>query len=135
MNEILILEGGFNEEHEVSLKTAKEVKKILKKNKIKYGSLLVDPKNFKNKIKKYSNNLILFNALHGPFGEDGKIQLILKTNKFKFTHSSVSSSKNCFNKITSKKKLSNYNIKTPMFIKVKPKTLNEKYLNKIKKKF
>ncbi len=135
MNEILILEGGFNEEHEVSLKTAKEVKKILKKNKIKYESILVDPKNFKNKIKKYSNNLVLFNALHGPFGEDGKIQSILKRNKYKFTHSSVSSSKNCFNKITSKKKLSKYSIQTPLFIKINPKNLNEKYLNKIKKSF
>ena len=28
-NKILILEGGFNEEHEVSLATAKEIKKSL----------------------------------------------------------------------------------------------------------
>ena len=28
MTEILILEGGFNEEHKVSLNTAKQVKKI-----------------------------------------------------------------------------------------------------------
>ena len=34
MTEILVLEGGFNEEHKVSLNTANEVKKVFKKNKI-----------------------------------------------------------------------------------------------------
>ena len=34
MTEILILEGGFNEEHEVSLTTAKQVKKVFKKIKL-----------------------------------------------------------------------------------------------------
>ena len=31
MAKVLILEGGFNEEHKISLTTAKEVKKVLKK--------------------------------------------------------------------------------------------------------
>ncbi|SVA58096.1 uncharacterized protein METZ01_LOCUS110950, partial [marine metagenome] len=69
MTEILVLEGGFNEEHKVSLTTAKEVKKILKKNNIKYRSLIVHPRIFENEIGKYSNKLICFNALHGTFGE------------------------------------------------------------------
>ena len=33
-NKILILEGGFNEEHEVSLATAKEIKKSLYNQKL-----------------------------------------------------------------------------------------------------
>ena len=75
---ILILEGGFNEEHEVSLKSSKEIQKILKKNNIKYKTLKVNPKNFSKQISKYKNDYICFNALHGPFGEDGQIQRILK---------------------------------------------------------
>ena len=78
MTEILVLEGGFNEEHKVSLNTANEVKKVFKKNKINYTSLIVHPQTFESVIDKYSNNLICFNALHGTFGEDGKIQKILK---------------------------------------------------------
>ena len=79
MKEILILEGGFNEEHKVSLKTSNEVRKILKKNNFKFKTLLVNPKTFKKDIIHYSNNFLCFNALHGPFGEDGKIQKILRT--------------------------------------------------------
>ena len=74
---ILILEGGKNEEHEVSLKTSKEIKKVLDKLKYDYKSIKVDPKNFEKKIIKYQDYICL-NALHGPFGEDGVIQKILK---------------------------------------------------------
>ena len=135
MIEILILEGGFNEEHKVSLTTAKEVKKVLKNNNIHYRSLIVHPQTFENVIDKYSNQLICFNALHGTFGEDGKIQKILKKKKFKFTHSGIYSSKNCFNKIYSKNLLTNFKIRTPDYFKIKPHFLNENYLKKYKKKF
>ena len=47
--------------------------------------------------------MICFNALHGPFSEDGKIQKILKKNRIKFTHSGYKSSKICFDKVTTKK--------------------------------
>ena len=49
-NKILILEGGFNEEHEVSLATAKEIKKSLSNQNIEYKSLLESPRNFEEKI-------------------------------------------------------------------------------------
>ena len=96
MRNVLILEGGFNEEHEVSLKTSREVKKILKKNKIKFKTLIVNPKTFKKDIISYSNKYLCFNALHGPFGEDGSVQKILRNNRFKFTHSGITSSQVCF---------------------------------------
>ena len=34
--------------------------------------------------------------LHGPFGEDGQIQKILKKNKIKFTHSNYKIFKKMF---------------------------------------
>ena len=134
MTEILVLEGGFNEEHKVSLTTAKEVKKVFKKNKINFRSLIVHPQTFENVIDKYSNKLICFNALHGTFGEDGKIQKILKKKKFKFTHSGIYASKNCFNKINSKNLLTKYKIPIPIFFEITPNFLNESNLNKYKKK-
>ena len=135
MTKILVLEGGFNEEHKVSLTTAKEVKKVLKKNNINYRSLIVHPQTFEKVINEYSNTLICFNALHGTFGEDGKIQKILKKKKFKFTHSGIYASKNCFNKIKSKNLLTKYKIPTPVFSEISPNLLNASYLNKYKKKF
>ena len=99
---VLVLEGGLNEEHQVSLQTSKEVKKIFIDNNIKFKTIKVNPKNFSKIITKYKD-YICFNALHGPFGEDGQIQKIIKKNKINFTHSGVRSSKICFDKNTAKK--------------------------------
>ena len=58
MTKILILQGGFNEEHKVSLNTSKEIAKVFKKLKIKFKTLTVDPITFENDIQQYSNDLI-----------------------------------------------------------------------------
>ena len=113
MTEILVLEGGFNEEHKVSLTTAKEVKKIFKKNKINFRSLIVHPQTLENVIDKYSNKLICFNALHGTFGEDGKIQKILFDNRIKFSHSGVKASSIAFDKYLTKKTIEKTGINCP----------------------
>ena len=47
---ILILEGGNNEEHDVSLVTSREIQIILNKNKLEFKILRVNPKNFHKKI-------------------------------------------------------------------------------------
>ncbi len=131
---ILVLEGGFNEEHHVSINTAKEVKKILKKNKYFYKSLIVNEKTFIKDIKKFKD-FVCYNCLHGPFGEDGKIQKILKKNKLKFTHSNIKSSKLCFNKIKSKDILQKFGILTPKYIAIEKQKININVLNFVKKKF
>ena len=106
-NKILVLEGGFNEEHEVSLATAKEIKKSLFNQNIEFKSLLVSPKNFDEKIRNFNNEYICINALHGPYGEDGQIQKILENLSFKFSHSNSEASKLGFNKKLTKKILKN----------------------------
>ena len=131
---ILILEGGYNEEHEVSLKTSNEIKKALDSSKLHYKSIKVNPNNFEKIIIKYKN-FVCLNALHGPFGEDGEIQKILKKNKISFTHSSYSSSKNCFDKFKSKTILSKKKILTPKCMLVLKNDLNHKKLIQIKKIF
>ena len=135
MKKILILQGGFNEEHKVSLNTSKEIAKALKKLKINFKILTVNPLTFEDEILKFSNDYICFNALHGTFGEDGKIQKVLKRNKFRVTHSNQYSSSNCFNKIRSKKIISKQNILTPKYDVIKIRDIDEKYLKKIKIKF
>ena len=135
MKKILILQGGFNEEHKVSLNTANEVAKALKKLKIDFKKLTVNPLTFINDISKFSNNYICFNALHGTFGEDGKVQKILKKKKFRVTHSNHISSINCFNKIKSKKIVKNFKIATPPHKLIKIKNINLEYLNNIIIKF
>ncbi|MBD1147946.1 D-alanine--D-alanine ligase [Pelagibacterales bacterium SAG-MED31] len=135
MKKILILQGGYNEEHKVSINTAKEVAKALKKLKINFKTLTVNPDTFKKDILRFSSEYICFNALHGTFGEDGKIQKILKNIKFRYTHSNQISSANSFNKLKSKKIANKFNIITPSFKIVKCRKINQKLLFQIKKKF
>ncbi len=85
---ILILAGGYSKERKVSLITSKSVKKALNSSG-KYFSKVIDPKgDLIKKIRKFKPHVV-FNALHGRYGEDGYIQSILENEKIKYTHSGV----------------------------------------------
>jgi len=71
---ILIISGGISKERLISLETGKEVLKELKKNG--YKVLTSEPNlELSKNLRKYKPDII-FNALHGQFGEDGYIQTI-----------------------------------------------------------
>jgi len=114
MKKILILGGGISKEREISLETTKQVNNVLKK---KYKTLVCEPNdNLIKKIKLFKPDVI-FNALHGRFGEDGFIQTILEGQKIKYTHSGALSSFLAMDKILSKEIFLKNNILTPKFIK------------------
>ncbi len=58
---------------------------------------------------------MIFNALHGQFGEDGYIQTILERYKIPYTHSGVIASSIAMDKEISKKIFIKNKIKTPKF--------------------
>ncbi len=111
---ILIISGGISKERSISLDTGKQVAKELKKNG--YNVKISEP-NFDliHQIKKFKPNVI-FNALHGQFGEDGYIQTILESIKIPYTHSGVISSATAMDKVLSKKIFIKNKILTPKFI-------------------
>ena len=116
MDKILILAGGYSNEREISLITAKSVIRELKKIK-KYKLLLIEPDgNFVKKLRKFKPNLVL-NLLHGRYGEDGYIQSILESEKIRYSHSGVLSSSLAIDKEISKKIFIKNNILTPQYIK------------------
>ena len=109
---ILILAGGYSKERDISLKTARAAYKQIKKN---YNCRILDPKSgFVNEIRKFKPNVI-FNALHGKNGEDGKVQSIFEYLKIPYTHSGVISSMIAMNKYFSKQLFIKNKIKTPNF--------------------
>ena len=110
---ILIISGGISKERIISLDTGRQVAKELIKNK--YKVKIVEP-NFKllNLIKLFKPNII-FNALHGQFGEDGYIQTILETLGIPYTHSGVISSSIAMDKELSKKIFIKNRILTPKY--------------------
>ena len=112
---ILVLCGGISKERLISLETGKQVANELKKNK--YKVLTCEPDNTLLKKIKLFNPNIIFNALHGQFGEDGYIQAILETQKIPYTHSGVIASSLAMDKVISKKIFIKNNILTPKYIK------------------
>ena len=110
---ILILGGGISKERKISLETARQVKNSLKNN---YNVLQVDfNEDFEKKLKSFKPDIV-FNALHGRFGEDGYAQTVLEYNKVKYTHSGVLSSALAMDKEISKKIFIKNKILTPKFI-------------------
>ena len=108
---ILILYGGISKEREISIETGKQVANELKK---KYSVKLCEPKNMKRLIESFKPNII-FNALHGQFGEDGYIQTILETFKIPYTHSGPIPSMIAMDKEISKKIFVKNKILTPNY--------------------
>ena len=112
---ILIISGGISKERLISLKTGFQVARELKKNN--YIVKICEP-NFKlSQIIKNFKPEIIFNALHGQFGEDGYIQTILETFDIPYTHSGVLASAQAMDKEISKKIFLKNKILTPKFIK------------------
>ncbi len=124
---ILILSGGISKERLISLDTGLQVAKELKKNG--YKVKISEPNNNLTKnINKFKPSII-FNALHGQFGEDGYIQTILEQYNIPYTHSGVIASSIAMDKEISKKIFIKNKINTPKFIKY---SFNEKNSNLIK---
>ncbi len=129
---ILILCGGISRERLISLDTGRQVAKELKKNHYKVKVCEPDNNLLKN-IKLFKPNII-FNALHGQFGEDGYIQTILETQKISYTHSGVIASAVAMDKVISKNIFIKNNILTPKYIKLDQKENSKNIIKIIEKK-
>ena len=111
---ILIISGGISKERAISLDTGKQVAKELKRNN--YSVRISEPNFELTKIISLFKPNIIFNALHGQFGEDGYIQTILESENIPYTHSGVISSAIAMDKILSKKIFIRNKVLTPKFL-------------------
>ncbi len=129
---ILIISGGISKERLISLDTGKQVAKELKKNN--YIVKITEPDFTLIKIINSFKPNIIFNALHGQFGEDGYIQTILETTNIPYTHSGVIASSIAMDKILSKKIFIKNKILTPKFIEYSFDKKNLSIIKQIEKK-
>jgi D-alanine-D-alanine ligase len=129
---ILVLCGGISKERLISLDTGKQVAKELKKNKYRVLTCEPDYTLIKN-IGLFKPDII-FNALHGQFGEDGYIQTILETLNVPYTHSGVIASSIAMDKEISKKIFIKNKILTPKYIKFTYKKNKKNIIKIIEKK-
>ena len=129
---ILIISGGISKERLISLDTGQQVANELKKNGYRVKTTEPD-NNLEENIKFFKPNII-FNALHGQFGEDGYIQTILERFKIPYTHSGVIASSIAMDKEISKKIFIKNKINTPKFFTYSYDVKNKDLIKKIKKK-
>ena len=106
-SKIGLLIGGLSSEREVSLKTGTAIFNALVS--LGYNVTKIDPKD-ENFIDLIKESDVIFNALHGRYGEDGIIQGLLESLKIPYTGSPVVSSSITMNKVFTKEILAFYNI-------------------------
>lgn len=119
-----VLRGGISSEHEVSLKTGESVlNNMPKKYSVKdifinkEGDWHLDGKHVYHE-RVFRNIDIVFNALHGEYGEDGKVQRLLEAHGIPYTGSSVMSSSVGMNKILARQMFKKAGLKIPRGIEL-----------------
>ncbi len=115
-----VLRGGPSSEYEVSLSSGSEVLKHLPEGYVpidifisKQGEWHVDghvvqPQDILKKVD------VVFNALHGEYGEDGKVQGILEREEVSYTGSTSLASAVGMNKAMTKKILKVHDVRMPI---------------------
>lgn len=98
---VAVLMGGFSSERPVSLSSGKACADALEAEGYRVTRVDVD-RNVGAALADLKPD-VAFNALHGPFGEDGTIQGILEYLAIPYTHSGVLSSALAMNKGQAKK--------------------------------
>jgi D-alanine-D-alanine ligase len=117
---VAVLIGGPSSEHDVSLSTGKVVMDYLDRDKYEVipvmigrnGEWQTSPEELRNKAD------IAFIAMHGEYGEDGRVQKVLEEANIPYTGSGVIPSALGMNKIFSARLLKAYGIKVPDYVPV-----------------
>jgi len=112
---IVILVGGMSGERNVSLETGNSVSIALEQlgydsRTLDVGSDLVEKL---TQLKVNGDVSVVFNALHGRYGEDGCVQGLCELLKIPYTHSGVLSSALAMNKVVSKQMFREAGIPVP----------------------
>jgi D-alanine-D-alanine ligase len=112
---IVVLMGGMSRERNISLETGNAVSAVLGKlghdfTTLDVGSDIVEKL---TELKVNGEVGVVFNALHGRYGEDGCVQGLCELLKIPYTHSGVLSSALAMNKIVSKQMFRKAGIPVP----------------------
>ena len=108
---IAVLKGGPGSEREVSLASAAGVARALRELGADVTEIDVTGPEFDLP----QDTFIVFNLIHGTFGEDGELQKILEQKKVPYTGEGIEGSRIAFDKIESKRKFQEHNVPTAEF--------------------
>lgn len=110
---VAVVMGGPSAEREVSLNTGAAIANALRE----YGytnvvEIDLDPRNFGKQLAE-SKAEVVFNAVHGLYGEDGRLQTLLEIREMPYTGSGMIASVSCMDKVITKRMLRDAGISTP----------------------
>ncbi len=105
-----VMMGGFGNEREISLQSGEFIYNSLIEHD--YNAIRIDPANHFIETLKEQKIDVIFNILHGPFGEDGTVQAILNFLQIPYTSEGVLPSGLAFDKLKTKEILKAYNLPT-----------------------
>ncbi|MFA6355088.1 MAG: D-alanine--D-alanine ligase [Candidatus Paceibacterota bacterium] len=129
MIKVGVIRGGISGEYEVSLKTGSNVLSHLRSDKLgktyKAIDILIDKEGIWHingkpvaMVDVFHSVDVIFNALHGDFGEDGKVQQMLDQWSIPYTGSGAFASALGYNKVLTKEQFAMFGINTPSHIVV-----------------
>lgn len=121
-----VLMGGLSSEHDVSLATGRNVMENLDRSKYEpFGIKLTQNKDWlvrgrkTSEVKALANCDIVFNALHGTFGEDGRAQALLEYYGKKYTGSGIIASALAMDKLRSREMFKLAGLSVPKTLKIR----------------
>jgi len=117
---VAVLAGGIGSEREISLQSGKSVAEALKQAGFEVVTADIRPDNLE--ILNDGSIDVFFPALHGIFGEDGRLQQILDDRSLLYVGSGPTASKAAFDKMASKKLFEQAGIATPAAVEFGPET-------------
>jgi D-alanine-D-alanine ligase len=117
-----VLRGGPSNEHEVSLKSGHAVVANLPRDTYTVRDIYIDKQglwNERGRVVEPADVLrstdVMVNALHGEYGEDGKVQRMLELFNVPYTGSDSLSSFFTMHKVMAKERAKEMGIKTPKY--------------------
>lgn len=129
---VAVVMGGPSAEREVSLNTGAAIANALRE----YGytnvvEIDLDPRNFGKQLAE-SKAEVVFNAVHGLYGEDGRLQTLLEIREMPYTGSGMIASVSCMDKVITKRMLRDAGISTPacLIVNKKERGIKEKIMQR-----
>ena len=97
MTRVAVLMGGISAEREVSLTSGRACAQALSDEGFDVVAIDAHPETLAERLAEAAPDVV-FNALHGDWGEDGAVQGILEAAQIPYTHSGVAASRMAMNK-------------------------------------